>query len=72
MLHNIFPAVVHSFVVDEQGQDLVEYALLTALIGFAGFAAFDLIQTAIGAAYGSWETETNDAWHPADPISAGS
>ena len=30
-------------VVDEHGQDLIEYALLTSLIGFSTIAAFDVM-----------------------------
>jgi Flp pilus assembly pilin Flp len=39
--------LVH-FIADENGQDLIEYALLCTVIGLAGAAAFDLIMNAIG------------------------
>jgi Flp pilus assembly pilin Flp len=40
------------------GQDVVEYALLAAFVALAGVAALNLIETAMGVAYTSWETQT--------------
>ena len=54
-------------VREEQGQDLIEYALLTALIGFACIAAFDLIRSAIYNVYLSWNNSANSNWRPPDP-----
>jgi len=53
--------------VEEDGQDLIEYALLTAFIGFVGAAAFNLLGLALNDVYGSWETGTNDLWEVPDP-----
>ena len=55
------------FVVEQDGQDLIEYALLTATIGFVGAAAFNLLGIGINTVYGSWETGTNDLWEVPDP-----
>src|SRR5687767_4879736 len=44
------------FIIDDHGQDLVEYALLSALIGVTGIVAWINVGTAIAAAYGSWDT----------------
>jgi Flp pilus assembly pilin Flp len=52
---------------DEQGQDLIEYALLTTVIGFACIAVFDLIRGAIALAFSSWNSATNNNWYPPDP-----
>ena len=65
-------SAIHQFLVDEDGQDLIEYALLTAFIGFAAIAVFDLIRQAIGITYGTWESEANDLWEPPDPAGTGS
>ena len=58
--------------VETDGQDLVEYALLTTLIGFAGAAAWSAMQTGLG----TWYTASNGAlwnsWAPADPVGGGS
>ena len=57
---------------DEQGQDLIEYALLTAVIGFAGLAVFATVLDVINNVYGSQETAVNDRWVPSDPAGGGS
>ena len=54
-------------IADDAGQDLVEYALLTSAIGFACIAVFDTLLAAIGTAYGSWETGTDNLWDPPAP-----
>ena len=41
---------------EEDGQDLIEYALLCAAIGFAGVVAFSFISTAMNSTYTSWDT----------------
>ena len=57
---------------DEQGQDLIEYALLTAFIGFAGLAVFGTVLGVISNTYGSQETAVNNNWVPSDPVGGGS
>ena len=63
---------VYRLLVDEQGQDLIEYALLTSLIGFSTIAAFDLIRASIAFVYGTWNTSANANWRPPDPAGSGS
>ena len=55
-------------VLNDEGQDLIEYAVLTAFIGIAGMAAFNLIATTMNTTYGSWDTGINSLWEPADPL----
>ena len=52
---------------DENGQDVIEYALLTASIGLAGIATWPLIAAAIGTTYGRLDTQTQDIWEVPDP-----
>jgi Flp pilus assembly pilin Flp len=59
--------VLRQFGTGESGQDMVEYALLTAFIGLAGAAAFSLLAGAIGLAYGSWDSGSQGLWVPPDP-----
>jgi Flp pilus assembly pilin Flp len=59
--------LLHRFVADEEAQDLIEYALLCTVLGFAGAAAFQLNMTAIGNTYGSWDTGVNSLWNTPDP-----
>lgn len=49
------------------GQDLVEYALLAALIGVAAAASAPLITTALGSAYTAWNQQTQQQWRMPDP-----
>lgn len=52
---------------DERGQDLIEYALLTAAVGVVGAATWPLIATAIGTAYATLESNQQDLWEPPPP-----
>ncbi len=55
------------FLRDTAGQDLVEYALLVALVGFVALAAAPAIQNALGTAYVLYNTNTQDLWQPPNP-----
>jgi Flp pilus assembly pilin Flp len=60
---------------DDGGQDLIEYALLTTAIGLGAVVAFNLLQTAIGTAYGTYTGDAgtvNGLWEPPDPSGGGS
>jgi len=60
------------FLVDESGQDLIEYALLSALIGVVGVLAWLNIKSGIGSAYSSWDSGVQNlsACTP-DPVASG-
>jgi Flp pilus assembly pilin Flp len=57
-------------LTEENGQDLIEYALLTAAIGFAGVVGINLIGAAINSTYTSWDTGVNNLWEVPAPQSA--
>ena len=57
-------------VNDDSGQDLVEYALLSGIIGVAGVLLFPVIAGKMGTAYTTWETAIKDAWEPCSPAPA--
>ena len=59
-------------VREDEGQDLVEYALLGAFIGLACFAGFQTVQNTIFGAYGNWDTGQQGLWVPPDPGAGGS
>ena len=69
-------AAVRRFVRDDSGQDLLEYALLVAFVGVAGWAALSAIGPTVSTTYASWVSPTTGApslWEPAEPWnSAGS
>lgn len=52
---------------EDDGQDVIEYALLTASIGIVGVATWPLIATAIGTAYGRYNTNTQNIWEVPNP-----
>jgi Flp pilus assembly pilin Flp len=43
---------------DDRGQDLIEYALLTALVAVAGMLVIPSILTGMANAYTGWNTNT--------------
>ena len=49
-------AVVRRWLREEHGQDLIEYALLSSVIGFAGVVAFSFVSSAMNTTYASWDT----------------
>ena len=68
-------SVIARFVRSEAGQDLLEYALLAAFVGVAGFLALSVIDDAVGFTYSTWLDPTAGApslWAPAEPLSSGS
>ncbi|MGE0814445.1 MAG: Flp family type IVb pilin [Vicinamibacterales bacterium] len=52
---------------DERGQDLVEYALLTAAVGLAGAATWPSIAQTIGTVYRALDSRSQALWAPPDP-----
>jgi Flp pilus assembly pilin Flp len=53
---------------DTGAQDLVEYALLVALVGFAGMATWNLFESRLALAYQTLDSRTQDIWEPSDPL----
>ncbi len=65
--------MLRRFIFDDRGQDLIEYALLSALIGVVGIIAWTNVGGAINTTYTTWDTDVQglSATTP-DPIGAGS
>jgi len=61
--------LIARFLAEETGQDLIEYALLTGAIGFAGVVGINLLGAAINATYTSWDTGVNNLWEVPPPAS---
>jgi Flp pilus assembly pilin Flp len=53
---------VRRFVREDDGQDLVEYALIVALVALASAAALGPLQTALHDAYVSWDDRNQALW----------
>ena len=50
------------FLSEEDGQDLIEYALLSSFIGFSAWVSVSLLRTALGDTYSAWDSNyQNDA-----------
>lgn len=49
-------SLLRAFFTDESGQDVIEYALLSALIGVVGILIWQNIGVGIGNAYTGWDT----------------
>ena len=60
-------AAVAARIADDSGQDLIEYALLTAIIGISGVLILSTLSTTMGTAYSGWNTAGQNAWQPCPP-----
>jgi pilus assembly protein Flp/PilA len=47
---------IQNLLKDEQGQDLIEYALIVALVAFAATAGMGTLATSINTAFGNIST----------------
>jgi Flp pilus assembly pilin Flp len=61
------PPSLARFVADDSGQDVIEYALLTAFIGVAGIAAWNAITGSLETAYKSYDTGVQSIYEPKAP-----
>ena len=52
---------VGRFLHDESGQDLIEYALVAALVGLGAVASMNTLASAIGSAFSSIGTTLSSA-----------
>lgn len=59
--------VLRRLLFDEDGQDVIEYALLTASVGLMGIATWPLVAAGIGATYQRLNTQTQDVWEVPNP-----
>jgi Flp pilus assembly pilin Flp len=64
-------ALLTRLIRDDEGQDLIEYALLTAGIGLAGLAVWPAITAAVGVAYQILDANIQDLWEVPDPGAGG-
>ena len=63
----MFAELARRLVLEEDGQDLIEYGLLTAMVLVIGILIFSTISTKMGTAYDTWGTEIQDNWEPSNP-----
>jgi pilus assembly protein Flp/PilA len=61
------PQWCRRLLADERGQDLIEYALLAAIIGIAGSLALQQFSGKVGNAFTNWGGQAYNAWEPSAP-----
>jgi Flp pilus assembly pilin Flp len=52
---------------EDDGQDVVEYALLTAFFGLCALAAWTAVRDALGLSYASTTSGVQSLWDPPPP-----
>jgi Flp pilus assembly pilin Flp len=52
---------------DTRGQDLIEYALLSAVVGLAALATMNALGITMGSAYANWNAAVNALWESPPP-----
>jgi Flp pilus assembly pilin Flp len=57
----------HRWLVEDAGQDLIEYGLLCSFVGFATVAAVNLLGMAMNNTYESWDGAVKELWEVPDP-----
>jgi len=63
------------FIRDDEAQDVVEYGLIAAFVGVAGYVALGEIGVAVFNTYSSWvdpAAGVPSLWDPAEPAGGGS
>jgi len=58
---------IRRFLIDDRGQDLVEYVLLGAAVAMAGLVFVNVFPGVMNAVYTSWDNATQSIWYPQDP-----
>ena len=48
--------LLRRWLIEEDGQDLIEYALLASFVGFTTVSAVNFIRTAMNSTYSSWDS----------------
>jgi Flp pilus assembly pilin Flp len=57
-------------LLDESGQDIIEYGLLASIIAIAGILFLPTIATKMGANFSGWGNAVHNLWAPNNPASA--
>jgi Flp pilus assembly pilin Flp len=63
--------LLRQLAIETDGEDLVEYALLTTFIGFTGAAGWALMRTGLGTIYTSYVNAVWSLWDPPNPVGGG-
>jgi Flp pilus assembly pilin Flp len=63
-------ASVRALAVDEAGQDLIEYALLSGAVGIASVALYPAIVDGMRNLFTNTQSAAQDIWRPCAPAPA--
>ena len=63
----MLPARLRQLLVQDGGQDVVEYALLTAFFGLCALAAWTGLSNALGLGYAGTTSGVQSLWDPPPP-----
>jgi Flp pilus assembly pilin Flp len=63
-----FLHALQQLALDDSGQDLIEYALLTAIVTVAAIPVIVEIRNRMQSAYIGWGTGIQNNWSPNDPV----
>jgi Flp pilus assembly pilin Flp len=61
-------ALARDLLRGDDGQDLIEYALLTGMVTVGFATVFSIAQGQLATAYQTWMSQTNDLWVPPPPL----
>lgn len=61
---------LRSLACDDEGQDLVEYALLSGIVGAAGALLIPAILSGMRTSYLGWQAGVRAAWEPCAPAAS--
>jgi Flp pilus assembly pilin Flp len=68
----IMDSGLRKLLLDDAGQDLIEYALLAALIGTVSVLVWQVIAADMGSGYIGWDTHIQGLSTPPEPSGGGS
>jgi Flp pilus assembly pilin Flp len=58
---------LQQLLIDDRGQDLIEYVLLGATVALTSLVLMNVFPGVMNAVYVSWENATQDLWYPQAP-----
>lgn len=64
----MFAELMKQLWLEDEGQDLLEYGILTGIVITIGVVIFTTINTKMGNAYITWGNQIEDRWIPDAPL----
>lgn len=64
----MFAGLIERLCREDEGQDLIEYGILTGIVVAIGVIVFTSINGKMSGAYGNWGTQIQNNWEPNNPL----